>query len=111
MIIDAPFTIGIVDKQDTGTRELHLTFTESFRSKSVQERGEIFSRFVESRQETIDSLDDDSADKIGVLTIHQISTELRPHIAADEIALLDTIIVEMGQDAMMFNLINEVPIQ
>jgi hypothetical protein len=111
MIIEAPFTIGVVDNQETGSRELPLSFTEQFRAELPQHRSEIFSQYVSKLQDNINNLDDDNPDKMGVMTIHQISSELLPHIIADELPLLDTIVVEIAQDALMVNLLDGVPIQ
>jgi hypothetical protein len=111
MLIDAPFTIGIVDSQESGARELHFTFTDSFRSASLEQRSQTFQAYVNNLQEAINKLDDDNPDRIGMQTIHQISSELLPHIGADEIPLYDPIIVEIGQDAVMVNLLHGVPIQ
>jgi hypothetical protein len=111
MIIEAPFTIGVVDNEETGSRELQLSFTDQFRAESPQHRSESFSQYVNKLLDDINNLDDDSPDRMGMMSIHQISNELLPHIIADELPLLDTIVVEIGQDALMVNLLDGVPIQ
>ncbi len=98
MIIDAPFTLGVVDNEDTGTQELHLSFTEQIRAESPQHRGKIFTQYVPKLQDDINNLEEDSPDRTGMMTMQQISTELLPHIIADELPLLDTIVIEIAQD-------------
>lgn len=111
MLKEAPFTIGIVDSHETGVRELHFTFLDSFRSVSLEQRSQIFQIYIKGLEKAINKLDDGNSERVGMETIFQISSELLPHIEADEIPLHNPIVVEIGQDDSMVNLLNGIPIQ
>jgi len=111
MLIDAPFSIGVVDNQESGARELHFTFTDSFRAASVEQRSQSFQAYTDGLLEAINKLEDGNTDRVGMETIYQITSELSPYIQTDEIPLSDPIIVEIGQDAVMLNLLDGVPLQ
>jgi hypothetical protein len=97
MLIRGPLKIGIVDT-DNNQRELHLDFTQEFKSLNLSERCDSFKDFINTLKTEIDTLDENAPDKQGMLTIFQISEQLRPHIESDEIPLEDTIIISINAD-------------
>ena len=111
MSVDAPFNIGVVDNQESGSRELHFTFTDAFRLETVEQRSINFQAYVNHLLDSINRMEEGNPDRTGMETIHQISIELLPYIQADEIPLQDPIIVEIGHDAIMVNLLDGVSLQ
>ena len=111
MLINAPFKLRVIDDPDSGTRELHLTFRDEFRDEPLEKRAQGFRRYIDGQQENINSLDEEDPNRVGMLTVLQISQELLPHVAQDEIPLDETIVIEIQQDAVLGNLIGGIPIQ
>jgi nitrate reductase assembly molybdenum cofactor insertion protein NarJ len=103
MIIDAPFKIGILDSA-TGGRELHLDFTEEFRRLNIAQQADEFSNYIHSLINQISRLDEDDANRQGMITIRQISEQLRPHIEANEIPLEETIVIELQHNSPFGNI-------
>jgi hypothetical protein len=97
MIIDAPFKIGILDSV-TGGRELHLDFTEEFRHLNIAQQADEFNNYIHGLINQISRLDEDDANRQGMITIRQIAEQLLPHIEANEIPLEETIVIELQQD-------------
>lgn len=105
MQIDAPFTVSVIDNPESQSRELHLSFTESFQNTILKERIELFTNHIkdlgisakgESDQQTLD----------GMNTILQISEQLLPHIVNDEIPLNEDIVIEIGPSSPFDQLIS-----
>jgi len=95
MQIEGPFSINVVDKSDSPSRELHLTFTAEFQNFSLNQRTNEFTNYLNQLQQDIQTTDND-AEKQGMLTILQIAEQIFPHVESDEIPLQETIIIEMG---------------
>jgi hypothetical protein len=98
MRISAPFSIDVIKTEGGGDRELHLQFTQAFRAMPVDHRSVVFKKYVEDLDAMLLEMKDDSAEKAGMITVHQISSELLPHIVRDEIPLSETIVIDVTQD-------------
>jgi hypothetical protein len=103
MIIDAPFKIGILDSA-MGGRELQLDFTEEFRRLNLAQQADEFSNYIHRLINEISRLDEDNADRQGMITIMQIAEQLQPHIEANEIPLEETIVIELQQNSPFGNI-------
>ena len=99
MKISAPFDIKVVHKEDEGRRELHLQFTQTFRSMPVDHRSVVFKKYVVDLNSALLEIDDDNEAKAGLMTLHQISSELLAPIMRDEIPMSETIVIELAKDA------------
>jgi hypothetical protein len=95
MQIEGPFSINVVDKSDSQSRELHLTFTDEFQKSSLEDRVAEFKNHLTQLQQNIQSTESD-AEKQGMLTILQIAEQILPHVETDEIPLQETIVIEIG---------------
>lgn len=104
-MITAPFSIDVTNKNDNDERQLHLQFTQEFRAMPADHRSVIFKKYVEDLHDMLMKMEDDNAEKAGILTLHQISSELLPHIVQDEIPVSETMVIELAQDAV-FNHVN-----
>ena len=94
MEITGPLTIGVIDN-DTGGRELHLSFKPEFRVLNVQQQAEGFQEFIKTLINEIHRLDEKDANRQGMTTILQICEQLKPHIEANELPLEETIVVNI----------------
>ncbi len=104
MQIKGPLKIGIVDT-DNNQRELHLEFTQEFKSLKLDERCNSFHEFLHYLKNEIDLLEESDPNRQGMLTIQQIVEQLLPHIESDEIPLEDAIIVNIKTDNPFGNIL------
>jgi len=95
MQIEGPFSINVVDKSDSQSRELHLSFTAEFQTLSLDDRITGFKKHLIQLQQNIQSTENE-AEKQGMLTILQIAEQIFPHVESDEIPLQETIVIEIG---------------
>ena len=94
MEISGPLTIGVIDN-NTGGRELHLSFKPDFRILKIPQQTESFQGFIKTLINEIHNLDADDANRQGMTTILQICEQLQPHIDANELPLQETIVVNI----------------
>lgn len=94
MEIKGPLNIGVLDN-DTGGRELHLSFKPEFRILNVQQQSENFQTFIKTLINEIHKLDENDDNRQGMATILQICEQLQPHIDANELPLEETIVVNI----------------
>lgn len=94
MEITGPLNIGVLDN-DTGGRELHLSFKPEFRILNIQQQTESFQTFIKTLINEIHKLDEADDNRQGMMTILQICEQLQPHIDANELPLEETIVVNI----------------
>ena len=94
MEIIGPLNIGVLDN-NTGGRELHLSFKPEFRILNAQQQSENFQTFVKTLINEIHKLDESDENRQGMTTILQICEQLQPHIDANELPLEETIVVNI----------------
>ena len=97
MEIKGPFKIGTV-QNDIGGHELHLDFTTEFRAMNTARQADAFRNYINDLINAISVLDEDDADRKGMLTILRVAQQLMPHIEANEIPLEETIVISLQQD-------------
>jgi len=94
MEIKGPLKIGVIDNDD-GSRELHLDFTDEFRSLEPEKQSEEFHEFLLYLRSEIDILEEDDPNHQGMLTILQTCEQVQPRLDANEISLDKTIVVNL----------------
>ena len=94
MEITGPLNIGILDN-DTGGRELHLSFNNEFKALNLQQQAESFQQFINTLSNQIHQLQESDPNRQGMTTILQICEQLQPHIEANELPLEETIVVNV----------------
>ena len=92
MKITGPLKIGILEN-DMGGREVQIDFTAAFQALNLQQQTDEFRGFIANLAKNIEAMDEDNADKKGMLTIYQICEQIMPHLEANEIPLNETIVV------------------
>lgn len=95
MVIEGPFTIGIVENPETLGRELHLSFTPAFQSLDSAARTAAFVAYLDDLRTQMAALGEDDQNRAGMATILQVAEQLLPHLEADEIPLEETIVLEI----------------
>jgi hypothetical protein len=106
MLIDGPFRLGVVDNEETMVRELHLSFAPEFQSSPVTEQVSRMRSYIDELGGAVAKLDANDSNRQGMLMIQQIAEELLPHILAEELALNETIVVEIRPDLSFAGLLN-----
>lgn len=96
MEIQGPISIGVVEKDDGISRELHIGFKPGFRELSLTAQGQSFQRYLDDLAQALADPATADNDRAGINLIHQICSELLPHIQAGELALNETLVVEIG---------------
>jgi len=97
----------IVDKPDSQSKELQLTFTDSFSNSELGQRTSILEKYINELSDNIQQLPADSQDRQGMLIIEQLAGQLLSHIANDELELEETIVVEINKEITINNLIEK----
>ncbi len=103
MEITGPLNIGVLDN-DTGGRELHLSFKPEFRILNLQQQSEEFQEFIRNLINEIHKLDESDANRQGMMTILQICEQLQAHIDANELPLEETIVVNIQSQSPFGNI-------
>lgn len=94
MEISGPLNIGVLDN-DSGGRELHLSFKPEFRVLNLQQQTGKFKAFIKTLVNQIHQLEESDSNRQGMMTILQICEQLQPHIEANELPLEETIVVNI----------------
>lgn len=94
MEIQGPLKVGVVEPSPQGNYELHITFTDEFKSADLASQGDQFRDYLAELSAALQGgLDARTAQ--GVMLIQQICEQLRPHIEAGEVALGETLVIEV----------------
>jgi len=103
MEISGPLSIGVIDNE-SGTRELHLSFKPEFRVLSLPQQSDAFQVFIHTLNQEIHPLEETDPNRQGMLTILQICEQLKPHIDANELPLEETIVVTLQTQSPFGNI-------
>jgi len=96
--IQGPIKIGVVNDPETTGWELQMNFTDDFKSADLEQQGKVFAAYLADLAQEINGREADDANRAGMLIVQQIGEQLLPHIQAGEIALEETMIVEIGRE-------------
>lgn len=97
MDIQGPIKIGVVNDPETMGWELQMKFSDGFKAAELAEQGKIFTTYLAELGQEIGSRDEADQDRAGMLIVQQIGEQLLPYIQAGEMALEETMIVEIAQ--------------
>jgi hypothetical protein len=95
MHINGPFKLAVVESQDALGHGLHLYSTQGFCALGVADQASATRRYLAQCQPKILDQPGDSADRQGVLAIQQVVEQLLPHIAAGEILVGKTMVIQI----------------
>jgi hypothetical protein len=94
MEINGPFRVGVVEPSPHGNYELHISFTDAFKAADLASQGKQFRAYLDELSEALRG-DLDARNAQGVMLIQQICEQLQPHIEAGEVALGETLVIEV----------------
>ena len=106
MLIQGPLTIGVLPNAQRQGYELHLSFTQDFRRMNLSDQGRVLGEYLAQLNETIPHLAEDDRNRAGMLIVQQLVEQLLPHVESGELALEDSIVVEIGPDNPFTNLVS-----
>lgn len=95
MDIQGPLKVGVVEPSPQGNYELHITFNDDFKAADLAHQGEQFRTYLSELGQALGSGDLDARNAQGVMLVQQICEQLKPHIEAGEVALGETLVIEV----------------
>ena len=95
MEIEGPLTIAIQDDEAYQKRELHIQFKPDFKQMDLSARVTALQKYINDIKQQLETLDADTPDRQGMETVMHIGETLLEYIAADQIDLEETIIIEI----------------
>ena len=95
MDIEGPIKISYLDKPEENIRELMFDFTDNFKALSLADQSLMFSSYLTDLSTMIKDAPEDGRDQMGMMLTQQICEQLLDPIKKGELALEDTIVVEI----------------
>jgi hypothetical protein len=91
--------ITVADPADGQGKVLLLAFQPEFQALEVADQGARFREYLGGLAQEIAAIrDENDRNRAGMLIIQQIGEELLPHIEAGELALEESIIIQIRQE-------------
>lgn len=97
MLIEGPIDIAIDETFDGPGKVLTISFLPEFQGLEVTAQGEEFRSYLQQLKDSIDHQDTDEKNRAGMLIVQQIAEQLLPHIVSGELALEESMSVQIGQ--------------
>lgn len=104
MDINGPMRIGVLQTDGAAGWELHFDFRDEFQALDLQRQAEEFRRYLSTLAAEIASLPEDDLDRQGMLLVQQLSEQLLEYIASGDLALNETIKVQVEQSVAVTSL-------
>lgn len=95
MDITGPLKVGVVEPSPEGNYELHITFSDDFKAADSDSQGAQFRDYLAELGAGLDDGTLQGRDAQGALMIQQICEQLQPHIERGDIALGETLVIEV----------------
>jgi hypothetical protein len=97
MEIRGPLKIAVAETPGQGGWELHIDFRPEFRDLPLRDQGTSFRAYLTDLAASLAGLAQDDRNRQGILLVQQIAEQLLPHVESGELALNETIEVEISQ--------------
>ena len=97
MEINGPLKIGVVETPGQAGWELHIDIRPEFRNLPLHDQGAAFRSYLTDLAAGLSALAAEDRNRQGMLLVQQIAEQLLPHIESGELALNETIVVEIAQ--------------
>jgi hypothetical protein len=95
MEIDGPIRVGVVEPSPEGNYELHIRFSDEFKALDLARQGPEFQAYLQQLQTQVQAPELDERTRQGMLIIQQICEQLAGPVAAGDIPLSETLVVEI----------------
>lgn len=104
MDINGPMRIGVLQTDGTNGWELQFDFRDEFQALELPCQAEEFQQYLTLLERKISALPDDDRDRQGMLLVQQLSEQLLEYIASGDLALNETIKVQVEQSVAVTSL-------
>ena len=104
MDINGPLSIKVINDTDSAGYQLLVDFTPAFRTLEHPAQGGEMRAYLRDLETEIDRRDEDDRNRAGMLMVHQIAESLLPYVESGELALEQTIVIQVGEDAPVVSL-------
>lgn len=102
MLIEGPIRVSVAENPDGQGWVLILAFKSEFQSLDVVSQADEFKDYLDSLNAGIAAITaEDDPNRPGMLIIQQIVEQLMPHIAAGELELSESIIIQIQQNSQL----------
>ena len=99
MLIEGPMNIAIAEPADGQGKILVVGFAPDFQALDASEQGGRFRGYLETLSGAIERIEDQAdPNRAGMLIVQQIAEQLLPHIESGELALEETMTIQIRQD-------------
>jgi hypothetical protein len=97
MDITGPLRIGVLQSAGASGWELHVSFRDEFRALDLERQGQEFRRYLAALAADIAALPEGDRNRQGMLLVQQLAEQLREYVESGELALNETIKVQVEQ--------------
>jgi len=104
MEIKGPLKIRVVENPEAADWELLVDFRDEFRQLELAEQSMQFRLYLQDLHQSLAATELDGANRQGILLVQQLVEQLLPYIEAGELALHETIAVQIAQSDAVHSL-------
>ncbi len=102
MLIEGPIRVSVAEAADGQGWVLILAFKPEFQALDIAAQAGEFQGYLDSLNTGIAAISaEDDPNRPGMLIIQQIAEQLLPHIAAGELELSESIIIQIQQNSQL----------
>lgn len=97
MDINGPLKIAVIDEPGTQGWQLVVSFTNEFKRAGLAAQGQQFENYLRELLDGINGLPEGDRNRDGMAIVYQLCAEMLPYIKEGQIALEESMVVEIGQ--------------
>ncbi|MCP3868871.1 MAG: transcriptional regulator [Gammaproteobacteria bacterium] len=99
MLIEGPLKIAVAEPADGQRKLLIVEFQPDFQALDLAEQGRAFKSYIEDLNDQIGKITDaNDPNRAGMLIMEQFAEQLLPHVEAGELALEESMTVQIRRD-------------
>ena len=106
MLIEGPMKIDIAEPADGQGKLLMVSFKPEFQAAEIAEQVKQFAAHLNKLAESINDETLDQRTRQGIMIVHQFSEQLLPHIESGDLALDETMIIQIRQEQQVSVLVD-----
>lgn len=104
MEIEGPLRIGVVETQGNAGWDLQIEFRDEFQKLSLEQQGAEFRSYLTKLAMDIHALEETDRNRQGMMLVQQLVEQLLPHVESGDLALGETINVQIARSAAAVSL-------
>jgi hypothetical protein len=99
MLIEGPMNVTIAEPADGAGKILVIAFTADFQALDLAAQGAVFREYLSTLSEGVAASGLDDLNRQGMIIIQQFAEQLLPHIESGELALEESVTVQIRQES------------